>query len=91
MADAIEVQADDDFRGKDWLDCYLTSTILDAKYNQVTTEDVIKQQLHLSAEQKKDLRKLLEKHKELFSGKLGLYPHKKFHIDVDPKAVPVHS
>ena len=49
-------------------------------------KDVIKQQVHLNTEQKRDLAKLLEKHRELFSGKLRLYPHKKFHIDVDPDA-----
>jgi hypothetical protein len=27
----------------------------------------------------------------MFNGTLGLYPHKKVHIDIDPNAKPVHS
>ena len=34
---------------------------------------------------------MLTKHLKLFSGKLGSYPHKKFHIDIDPEATPVHA
>ena len=34
---------------------------------------------------------MLTKHSKLFSGKLGSYPHKKFHIDIDPEATPVHA
>ena len=34
---------------------------------------------------------LLNKHKKCFDGKIGVYPHKTFHIDIDPEAVPVHS
>ena len=31
------------------------------------------------------------KHEELFSGKLGLYPHLQIHIDIDKNALPFHS
>ena len=34
---------------------------------------------------------MLTKHSKLFSDKLGSYPHKKFHIDIDPEATPVHA
>jgi hypothetical protein len=27
----------------------------------------------------------------MFNGTLGIYPHKKAHIDIDPNAKPVHS
>jgi hypothetical protein len=27
----------------------------------------------------------------MFDGTLGVYPHKKVHIDIDPNAKPVHS
>jgi hypothetical protein len=27
----------------------------------------------------------------MFDGTLGVYPHKKAHIDIDPNAKPVHS
>ena len=45
----------------------------------------------MTAAQKKDLLELLHKHSKLFSGELGSYPHKKFHIEVDPEAEPVHA
>jgi len=72
--------------------------ILDAKYNTTTINDVVQQQSHLTA-QKKDLLELLETYYKLFSGKLGSYPHKKFHIDInhevttniDPVATTVHA
>jgi len=45
----------------------------------------------LSASQKKDLLKLFTKHYKLFRGKLGSYPHKKFHINIDPESTLVHA
>jgi len=90
MEDAMHVQTEDELLGEDWLDNYATE-ILDAKYNKTDVNDVVKQQSHLTATQKKDLLELLTKHSKLFSGKLGSYPHKKFHIDIDPEATPVHA
>ena len=49
------------------------------------------QQDHLTKIQKAGLLAVLEKHTKLFDGTLGVYPHKKFHIDVDPNAKPVFS
>ena len=40
--------------GEDWLDNYATE-ILDAKYNKTDVNDVVKQQSHLTATQKKDI------------------------------------
>ena len=85
MEDAMHVQTKDELPREDWLDNYATE-ILDAKYNKTDVNDVVKQQSHLTSAQKKDLLELLTKHAKLFSGKLGSYPHKKFHIDIDPKA-----
>ena len=34
MADSIEIQHNDAFIGKEWLDSYLTNPILDAKYEK---------------------------------------------------------
>ena len=48
-------------------------------------------QTHLTHEQRNDLKQLLQKHEKLFSGKLGLYPHKKFNIELLPGAQAVHS
>ena len=34
MASAYDIQQDDEFVGEDWLDSFLTNTILDAKYKK---------------------------------------------------------
>jgi hypothetical protein len=47
---------------------------------------------HLNLQQKNDLKKVLNEHTKLFDGTLlGVYPHRKFHIDLVPEAVPKHS
>lgn len=37
------------------------------------------------------MQELLKKHKKLFNGTLGMYPHKKVHIELTDEAKPVHS
>ena len=92
MADAINVQEEDELFGEDWLDNYLTNTILDAKYEKVDVRDVVKEQKHLTISQQKDLETLLEKYTKLFDGTLGAYPRKKFHIEVELDALPnIHA
>ncbi len=34
---------------------------------------------------------MLQENDKIFNGTLGIYPHKKVHIDIDPNAKPVHS
>jgi hypothetical protein len=34
---------------------------------------------------------MLQENDKMFNGTLGIYPHKKVHIDIDPNAKPVHS
>ncbi len=45
---------------------------------------------HLNTKQKTDLRQVLCEHTKLFDGTLGIHPHRKFHIDLVPGAVPKH-
>jgi hypothetical protein len=92
MAETIEIQLEDDFFGMDWYDptCY-PSEKLDAKYEKVLVDDVIDQLDHLDSQQKDDLKRVLNEHTKLFDGTLGVYPHKKFHIELVPEAVPKHS
>ena len=46
---------------------------------------------HLYQTQKDDILKVLQKHSSKFYGTPGVYPHKSFHIDVDPDENPVYS
>ncbi len=46
---------------------------------------------YLNAHQKADLLWVLQESNKMFDGTLGVYPHKKLHIDIDPNAKPVHS
>ena len=65
--------------------------IKESKYDYIDTDAVAKQQHHLSSEQQNGLAKVLSKYQKLFSGKLGLYPHKKLHLELHKDAVPVHQ
>jgi len=53
-------------------------------------EDVVRDQVHLTDDQRSQLLELLSKHTALFSGKLGCYPKRKFHIDLKPGTTPYH-
>ncbi len=92
MAEIIEIQQQEELFGIDWYDptCYATE-ILNAKCKKVEVDKVINQLNHLSLEQKDDLRKVLKEHTKLFSGKLGVYPHRKFHIDLVTGAIAKHA
>jgi hypothetical protein len=92
MAEIIEIQQDEELFGMDWYDPTCCATeILDAKYERVEVDEVINQLNHLSLEQKEDLRKVLKEHTKLFSRKLGVYPHRKFYIDLVPGAIAKHA
>ena len=80
---------EDEFMGEETLDVFVNE-ILDAKYDKVDIKDVITQQTHLTKTQRESLYKVLSKHSKLFDGTLGVYPHKKFHIELKPGAEPVH-
>ena len=54
MADSIEVQHNDAFIGKEWLDSYLTNPILDAKYEKMEIPDMVAEMAHLNDAQKRD-------------------------------------
>ncbi len=90
-AETIEIQLEDDFFGMDWYDptCY-ASEILDAKYEKILVGDVIDQLDHLTAQQKNDLKQVLNEHSKLFDGTLGVCPNRKIHINLMPGAVPKH-
>jgi hypothetical protein len=44
----------------------------------------------LTSTQRDDLAALLSNYSKLFNGELGLYPHRKLHLDLVENAQPVH-
>jgi hypothetical protein len=93
IAEILEVQREaEQLFGMDWYNstCY-ASEIMNAKYGEVSTDDVVDQLTHLNKKQKQDLKVLLKDFTKLFNGTLVVYLHKKFHIDLVPGAQPKHS
>ena len=86
-------QVDKDFfmNDSDWEESYLVSPILEAKYEALDIDEVVNNQRHLSDQQRDKLISLMFKHRKLFNGTLGCYPHQKVHLDIDPAAMPVHA
>ena len=70
--------------------CYQQQSIKASKYERVDIEDVIAQQEHLDDDDKRSLRRVLEKHTKLFDGNLGRYPNKKMDLELLEGAQPVH-
>ncbi len=92
MADITANQQEVGHFGMKWYDltCYAI-TILDAKYEQVQIDDVVSQLEHLNDQQEADIKQVLSEFTKLFDGTLGVYPHRKFHIDLEPGAKPKHA
>jgi hypothetical protein len=90
MEDMFHIQVDNKLFGEDWLECFATE-ILDARYEKIDVVEVVKGLTHLNAHQKADLLQVLQENDKMFDGTLGVYPHKKVHIDIDANAKPVHS
>lgn len=83
-------QSKHDFFGDQITNSFATC-ILDAKYEQANVHDAAFDQTHLLLDQQSNLFNVLSKQKKLFDGSLGVYPHKKVHIDLKPGAKPVHD
>ena len=58
------------------------SQILEAKYDKTDVNEVAQKQTHLTQSQRDDLSNLFKGFGKLFSGKIGLYPHQKLHLDL---------
>ena len=92
LAEIIELQQEAEYFGIDWFEPYCHAIeIWDAKYDQINMDEVVEQLNHLSTEQKADLKQVLLEHTKLFDGSLGIYPHKKVHIELEPNAQPKHA
>ena len=70
--------------GSSELDAY-ASPILDAKYEKVDIEEIIKEHCsHLNKTQQGQLKDILLKYDKLFDGVLKEYPGQPMHIDLQP-------
>jgi hypothetical protein len=67
---------------------YKSKTIKRLLYKQHDPHYVADQQIHLSTSQKQELAQLLMQVPKLFSRKLGCFPHKKVHLELQPNAKP---
>ena len=79
---------EDDFLCNDAWDNF-AAEISERKYNRVTTKDVATQHDHTSPKQKQLFENTFKKYEILFDGKLGHYPHEKFHIDLVEESKPM--
>jgi hypothetical protein len=65
--------------------------IHDAEYKPVDVKQVVESCTHLTDTQRAQLLHLLQQFPKLFDGKLKQYTGRPIHLDIDPKAVPVHA
>ncbi len=90
-AEIIEIQQEVDFFGIDWYEpTSFAIEILDEKCEKVQIKDVVNPLEYLSTQQKADLKQVLSEF-TLFDGTLGVYPHRRFHIELEPGAKPRHA
>jgi hypothetical protein len=90
MEGMFHIQVKDKLFSEDWLKCFAIE-ILDADYERTDVVEVMKGLTHLNTHKKADFLQVLKENNMMFDGTLGVYPHKKVHIDIDPNAKPVHS
>jgi hypothetical protein len=67
---------------------YKSKTIKSLLYNQHDPHHVAEQQTHLSTSQRQELMQLLVRFPKLFSGKLGCFPNKQVHLELQKDAKP---
>ena len=71
--------------------CLISSSILDAKYEKVDIEDLIKKHCsRLNKTQQIQLKEVLLKYDKLFDYMLEKHPGQPMHIDLQPNASPVY-
>ena len=70
--------------------CFVSS-LLESKYEKADTMAVAYSQKHLTTQQQHDLAKLRSHFPQLFSGKLGCYPYKKVHLEINEDSKPIYK
>jgi hypothetical protein len=91
---SMQLDVDDDLLSdhfsEDIYDNYAVGKILDALYEKMDVAQVVKMQTHLTEQQQSQLLEVLSKYPNVFGNDIGCYPHKQFHINLQPNAKPVH-
>ena len=88
MAGLFLIQSGEELSEDDCLKSYAVEKILDAKYDKIDINELMANQKYLNANQQQQLKQLFMEYEKLFDGTLGLYPHKRVHIEVLPDAQP---
>ncbi len=83
MEEIFHIQVKDKLFGDDWLK--------DTKYEKTDVAEAVKGLTHLNVNQKADLLQVLQENKKIINGTLGICPHKKVHIGIDPNAKLMRS
>ena len=82
---------DDDALCKAYAELFEAAEILNLAYRKVIPSECANDQHHMSNEERIKFQAILERHKVLFDGKLGRYPHKKNHLKLKKGAALVHK
>ena len=96
MTDGTRTRIDKDYEDEEALceayaELFEATEILSRAYKKVSPSECAYEQDHMSVDERVKFQAILEKHKVLFDGELGLYPHKIFHLNIRKDAVPVHK
>ena len=74
-----------------YAELFEATAILDQAHKKVTPSECAKEQNYITKEERAKFQDMLERHKVLFNGELGLYPHQKIHLKLNENTVPVHK
>ena len=88
--DKLNTEEDEELR-EAYAELFEATEILHQAYKKVTPSECANDQHHMSDEEKIKFQAILERHKVLFDGELGLYQNEKFHLKLKKGAVPVHK
>ena len=75
--DNIDEQYNEDNLDEIYAELYEAQEILERLYKKVTPKECASKQDHMTQDEHSKLESILEKHKLLFDGKLGLYQHER--------------
>ena len=87
----LDVDVEDEYLCDKHVKESFAAEILQRKYNKMSVDEVADMQKHLTKHQRYKLQNVLRKHQTLFDGKLGCYPHQKFHLELIDSAEPVYQ